>query len=170
MWREEFGCSVLIVHHWNKSKQEDGDRGGQQMYGSFAFHAWLESALHVNPVVEPDQDKIDTVVIEREFKAAPSGRSLRVRFAIDTVEKYTYDVIFEDDKAISPTMQQILDKIGESGPASTTELVQMTGHPRPRLSVELGKLVRLGQLKTHPNKGGRGVRSKYWLPDQEEPK
>lgn len=168
MWREEFGCSVLIVHHWNKSKQEADERGGQHMYGSFAFHAWLESALHVTPIIEENQDKIDTVHVEREFKAAPSGRALRLQFDIDTVENYTYLIKFQDDKTISPMMQQILDLVEQSGPQSTNEVAQTTGHPRPRVVDSLGRLVRLGMLKVAKG-GGRGKASKYWLPDQEPP-
>ncbi|HUV13119.1 MAG TPA: AAA family ATPase, partial [Acidobacteriota bacterium] len=77
MWREEFGCSVIIVHHWNKTKSEDGERFAQHMYGSFVFHAWLESALHVMPVIEEGDDQIDTVVVEREFKASEISEVLQ---------------------------------------------------------------------------------------------
>src|SRR6185503_9921228 len=77
MWREEFGCSVVIVHHWNKGKNEEGDRFAEHMYGSFAFHAWLESAIHVMPVIpeeDSEEQQIKQVLVEREFKAAVSGR------------------------------------------------------------------------------------------------
>lgn len=166
MWREEFGCSVLIVHHWNKGGLEEGERFAQHMYGSFAFHAWLESALHVMPVIEAEQEKIDTVVVEREFKAAPSGRSLRLTFEIDTQETYTYNVKFQDEKSLTAMEQQLIDLITESASEghTTPELVAMTGHARARVSEHLNKLVRLKMIVTSAG-GGRGRSSRYWLPE-----
>lgn len=166
MWREEFGCSIVIVHHWNKGGLEDGERFGQHMYGSFAFHAWLESALHVMPVIEPEMEKIDTVVVEREFKAAPSGRSLRLTFDIDSAESYTYAVRFSDDKTLTPLEQQLVDVIGESGSTglNTNEIIQLTGHQRSRVSTHLNRLVRL-QIVVVSKGGGRARASKYWLPE-----
>lgn len=167
MWREEFGCSVVIVHHWNKGGLEEGERFAQHMYGSFAFHAWLESALHVMPVIEEEQDKIDTVVIEKEFKAAPSGRSLRLTFEIDTAESYTYNVKFQDEKSLSPMEQQMIDLIAQSAQdgLTTPELVQMTGHARARVSEHLNRLVRMKTVVVSTG-GGRGKSSRYWTPDQ----
>jgi RecA-family ATPase len=166
MWREEFGCSVVIVHHWNKTKTEDGERFAQHMYGSFAFHAWLESALHVMPVIEEEQERIDSVIIEKEFKAAPSGRSLKLKFKIDTIEKYTYEVDFEDSKSMNATEQSLYDAISESSftGLTTPELVAITGHARARVSEYLNRLVRFKMVVVSAG-GGRGKSSRYWLPD-----
>lgn len=161
MWREEFGCSVAIVHHWNKTKSEDGDRGGQHMYGSFAFHAWLESALHVTPIVEDNTEKIDTVIVEREFKAAPSGRALKVRFNIDSAEKYTYEPLLEASTE-SPMAQKLLDLIAQTPGISLPELVAQTGHARPRVSENLAALVRHDKVDIAKG-GGRGKSNRYWL-------
>jgi len=166
MWREEFGCSVVIVHHWNKAKTEDGERFAQHMYGSFAFHAWLESALHVMPIIEEEQERIDSVQVEKEFKAAPSGRSLRLKFLIDTVEKYTYAVEFDDNRTLNATEQSIYDAISESSTTglTTPEIVQITGHARARTSEYLNRLVRMKMIVVTAG-GGRGKSSRYWLPD-----
>lgn len=163
MWREEFGCAVIIVHHWNKGKLEEGERMGQHMYGSFVFHAWLESALHVMPIIEEDQEKINEVRVEREFKAAPSGRPLQLKFEIDSSKEYTYEVIHQDDKTLSPMGQQILDLIAESGPQGTTtpELVAVTGHARPKVVDQLRKMVRNRQVAVLEKGGGRGKSARY---------
>ena len=168
MWREEFGCSVLIVHHWNKGKAEEGERFAQHMYGSFAFHAWLESALHVMPVIEEGQERIDTVVVEREFKAAPSGRSLKLRFAIDSVKDYNYEVVFEDDTKVGTKEQIIIDMIAQAGPSSTPEIVAATGYRRQEVVEMAGRLVRAKVLMGRKG-GGRNKPTMYWLPDQEAP-
>jgi hypothetical protein len=168
MWREEFGCSVVIVHHWNKGKVEEGERFAQHMYGSFVFHAWLESALHVMPIIEDDQERINEVKVEREFKAAPSGRAMQLKFVIDSTGEYTYEVVHTDDKTLSPMGQQIFDQIGEAGPdgITTPELVAITGHPRPKVVEQLHKLVRAKMIVVKERGGGRGKSAKYAVPPQ----
>jgi len=168
MWREEFGCSVLIVHHWNKGKTEEGEQFAQHMYGSFAFHAWLESALHVMPVIEEEQERIDTVIVEREFKAAPSGQSLKLRFAIDSVKEYSYSVVFEDDIRVGSKEQVILDMITQAGASTTPEIVAATGFRRPDVVEMAGRLVRAKLLMGRKG-GGRNNPTVYWLPDQKAP-
>lgn len=168
MWREEFGCSVVIVHHWNKGKNEEGDRFGQHMYGSFAFHAWLESALHVMPVI-PESGPIKEVEVEREFKAAPSARAMKLTFEIDTKESYTYQVNFDDSPVkIGAKEQSFLDMISGAGPSTTSEVVAATGIQRSDVAEIGGRLVRAKLLMGRKG-GGRGNPTYYWLPDQEPP-
>lgn len=171
MWREEFGCSVVIVHHWNKGKNEEGTRLAEHMYGSFAFHAWLESALHVMPIIpegDDDNQQINTIIVEREFKAAPSGRALRLKFDIDTVKEYTYKIEFEDSVQLSQKEQMIVDMISQAGPSSTPEIVAATGIARPDVATMSGRLVRAKILMGRKG-GGRGKPTVYWLPDQPPP-
>lgn len=159
-WREEFGCNVAVVHHWNKGKSDAGERGGQHMYGSFAFHAWLESALHVEPIVEEAEGRIDTVLIEREFKAAPSGRALKVRFHIDTVDKYIYEPQIEGNTE-SGHSAVLLDLITASQSGMTTkDLVEQTGFSRSNVVEMAGKLVKSGKVG-YQKGGGRGKPSLY---------
>lgn len=171
MWREEFGCSVVIVHHWNKGKSEEGERFAEHMYGSFAFHAWLESALHVMPVIPtPDEDdqRIKSVIVEREFKAAQSGRAQRITFNIDTTGEYTYAVEFDDNTKVGPREQLILDALDQSGPQTTMELVATTGIARSKMAEIGGKMTRAKLVQAR--KGiGRGRQTIYWLPTQEAP-
>jgi hypothetical protein len=168
MWREQFGCSVAIVHHWNKAKNESTERFAEHMYGSFAFHAWLESALHVMPVINEEQEQINQVIVEREFKAAPSGRMLKLQFNIDSVKNYSYSVSFLDEKTLTAFEQSLVDLIASGGPMTTPELVAATGHPRPKVVEACGRLVRAKMLNTTRG-GGRGKSTTYWLPDQEPP-
>lgn len=171
MWREEFGCSVAIVHHWNKGKNEEGERFAEHMYGSFAFHAWLESAIHVMPVVPNPEDadqQINTIIVEREFKAAPSGRALRLKFNIDTIKNYTYSVEFEDTGKVGPREQNILDMVSAAGPSTTGEIVAATGIKRSDVSTLSGNLVRAKLLLSRGG-GGRGRSTVYWTTDQEPP-
>ncbi len=163
-WREEFGCSVAVVHHWNKGKAEDGERGGEHMYGSFAFHAWLESALHVTPVIDDQEEKIDTVLVEREFKAAPSGKALKIKFNIDSVKEYSYEPLIEMSTE-TPMALKVLDLIQQTPGITTPELVVTSGYTRPRISETLAALVRAGKVRAERG-GGRGNSSKYWPRDE----
>lgn len=152
-WREEFGSSIAVVHHWNKGKTGEGERGGQHMYGSFAFHAWLESALHVEPVIEEGGGRIDTVQIEREFKAAPSGRPLRVRFEIDSVDKYLYQPHIEGISE-SGHSQDLLDLvIAHPEGLTTKDIVESTGFARSKIVEIMGGLTRRGKVS---RQGGGG--------------
>lgn len=167
-WREEFGCSVVVVHHWNKGKGDDGERGGQHMYGSFAFHAWLESALHVAPIIEESESQIDTVIIEREFKAAPSGRALKVKFNIDSVDKYQYlPEILEGTTAIAGHAGALLDiMMNHPEGMSSKDLIEETGFSRSNVIENMGKLVKQKKIRRVKG-GGRGVPTVYY-PIQEE--
>ena len=117
-------------------------------------------------MIEEEQERIDSVVVEKEFKAAPSGRSLRLKFLIDTVEKYTYAVEFDDNRTLNGTEQSIYDAISESGTTglTTPEIVQITGHARARTSEYLNRLIRMKMVVVVAG-GGRGKSSRYWLPD-----
>lgn len=159
-WREDFGCNVIIVHHWNKSKTEDGDRGGAHMYGSFAFHAWLESAIHVEPIIDPEGTRIDTVVMEREFKAAPGERALRIRFDIDTQKDYRYGIVHESE-SVGSIAQKLLDILSENtGWMTTGELITLSGYSRSTVTTETGKLTRMGKIEAQKG-GGRGKQSGF---------
>lgn len=168
MWREQFGCSIAVVHHWNKTKLDPDQRFAEHMYGSFAFHAWLESALHVMPMIPEDGSQITQVLVEREFKAAPSGRGMKLTFAIDSTKEYEYRVDFEDTEnpRITPMDDQFLALLQGAGTEgrTTPEIMAETGHPRPKVSEHLNKLVR-AKLVIGKKGGGRGVSSRYWLPE-----
>lgn len=72
---ETAGCAIAIVHH-NK-KADDNGRSGQQMLGSVALHAWVESALYVKSKEKLTHQSAE-VKVERENKLA-SDLKFRVR-------------------------------------------------------------------------------------------
>jgi hypothetical protein len=162
-WREEFGCSVAVVHHWNKGRSDEGERGGQNMYGSFAFHAWLESALHVTPIIEGSGEKIDTVTIEREFKAAPSGRSLKVRFEVDSVENYLYVPHIESGTESGHALVLLDHVLSTPQGLTAKDLVELTGFSRSKVIETMGKLVLSGKVDREAG-GGRAKPTTYFPP------
>jgi len=76
--RDRYNCSFCIVHHTHRLSDKGGQRKGEQLYGSMAFHAWLESAIHVRAFGDILETR--TVEISREFKAAGSFEPFFVYF------------------------------------------------------------------------------------------
>lgn len=72
---QKHNCSVAIVHH---NKKGDGNkRAGQDMLGSVALHAWVESAIYVREK-EISTTGVTTAFVERESKQA-NDYAFRVR-------------------------------------------------------------------------------------------
>ena len=77
--RDRYNCSFCIVHHTYKLPSKgDTRRKGEQLYGTMAFHAWLESALHIRAFGDIDETR--TIEVTREFKAAGSLEPFYVYF------------------------------------------------------------------------------------------
>ncbi|KKK90622.1 hypothetical protein LCGC14_2721160, partial [marine sediment metagenome] len=77
--RDRYDCSFCIVHHTHRiSTKGTAQRAGEELYASIAFHAWLESAIHIRPVGDIDETR--TVELKREFKAAAFSEKLYVHF------------------------------------------------------------------------------------------
>ena len=74
--RDTYGCSIMVIHHWNKNGSSS--RGGQRMLGSATLHGWTDSSLFLS------RDEGD-VVIEREFRGASSGGKLVLQVDADEV-------------------------------------------------------------------------------------
>ena len=74
--RDTYGCSIMVIHHWNKNGSSS--RGGQRMLGSATLHGWTDSSLFLS------RDEGD-VVLEREFRGASSGGKLVLQVDADEV-------------------------------------------------------------------------------------
>lgn len=66
---ENHGCAIAIVHHNRKPNDSGKIRSGQQMLGSVAMHAWVESGLYVQSK-ETIRDGVNEVKVDRENKLA----------------------------------------------------------------------------------------------------
>lgn len=77
---EQAGCAIAVVHH-NRKANDDKVRSGQQMLGSVALHAWVESALYVQSK-EQLTGQPATVKVERENKLA---EDMKFRVKIPTM-------------------------------------------------------------------------------------
>jgi hypothetical protein len=91
--RNNYGCAVLVIHHYKKGTKQTNNRGGQNVRGSSSFHAWVESAMYLRTTDSPYM-----VDIEREFRSFPSSEMLRVEVAMGApgVLQYHTQVYFGD--------------------------------------------------------------------------
>lgn len=86
--KQEYGCSVILVHHYNKGSA--GQRGGQRMLGSTTLHGWIESAWYIQA-----QDPVDgraLVTMDREFRGSGLHAKVDVALDIGDAGSMKYDV------------------------------------------------------------------------------
>jgi len=61
---KKYNVAMMLVHHLKKG-ETSGQRGGQMMLGSVAYHAWAEDSMYVSPIT-----KDGFLHVERESKLA----------------------------------------------------------------------------------------------------
>jgi len=138
--RYKYGCAVAIVHHTTKNTK--ATRGGERMYGSMAFHAWSESALHLTSAGG------SRIVLEREFKSAAGGAKLLVDFGDmesgwnPTVERAA-ESEFEDGAEAEHLV--ILRALG-AGEATSDDLALLLDLPKRTLQRRLKELADAGRV------------------------
>lgn len=86
---ENNGCAIAIVHHNRKPNDNGKTRAGQQMLGSVALHAWVESALYVQSK-ETVSDGLYEVKLERENKLVEDMR-FRIRIPQMWIERLGHE-------------------------------------------------------------------------------
>lgn len=143
-WREEFGCAVLVVHHWNKSN--DSGRGGENLYASFAFHAWLESALHIRPIVE-EGEQIREVTVEREFKADKTGSRFKIEWDIQTDRPGPSIYQPTVGTHVQTPQDDLMDAIESNPDADVKTLSQVTGIPTKQLQGKINDLLQKKKVR-----------------------
>ena len=82
-WRNEYGCSIAVVHHYKKGDGEGHDR----LYGSMALYAWSENSLFVT---KPRDSNISTIT--RDIKDAVNDYPISVQVN-DIEDKYDIEVV-----------------------------------------------------------------------------
>lgn len=137
--RDTYGCSIMVIHHWNKNGSSS--RGGQRMLGSATLHGWTDSSLFLS------RDEGD-VVIEREFRGASSGGKLVLQVDADEVR---YRVRVGEQKADGEdSTGVVLDYLSMyPGGQRLSDIVRGTGLTKYEVSKVLtsdGRVKRKGAL------------------------
>ena len=138
--RDTYGCSIMVVHHWNKNGSSS--RGGQRMLGSATLHGWTDSSLFLS---RDDGD----VVIEREFRSASPGGKLVLQIDSDEV-RYRVRVGEQKSSDGEDSVGVVLDYLSMyPGGQRLSDIVRGTGLTKYEVSKVLtsdGRVKRKGAL------------------------
>lgn len=143
-WRNEYDCSIAVVHHYRKSTGADT----QKLYGSMALYAWSENSL----LVQRESRDRNIVSIRRDIKDAPSDDKLSVEFLdIDG----SYDFLFKE--AGTPGDNDVLDAVrysGKSEPVTVKNIMDLTGMSERAVRSKVAELKKEGLIEV--DRRGRG--------------
>lgn len=143
-WRNEYDCSIAVVHHYRKSSGADT----QKLYGSMALYAWSENSL----LVQRESRDSNLVSIRRDIKDAPSDDKLAVEFLdIDG----SYDFIFKTEGA--KTTDVVLDAVKYSGqgePVTIKNIMDLTNMSERYVREKVSDLKKEGLVSV--DRQGRG--------------
>lgn len=84
--KQKYGCGIMIVHHYTKSKEHKSHRAAERMSGTGVFHRWLASAVYVE---RPDES-LPTVRLSGEHRSKASAGAFSVTFDLGTDEDLHY--------------------------------------------------------------------------------
>lgn len=142
-------CGVLIVHHTTKNTK--AVRGGERMYGSMAFHAWSESAMHLTP------GKNGVVRMEREFKSAAPGPRLDIALGDLSVGWYPVVVEAGDEEMVDESELVIETIQAHGGSVTRQQIEEALGMNTRAVQRKLREMIEEGALEVQ----GSGTSTRY---------
>lgn len=153
--RNKYGCAIIIIHHYNKSKSSA--RGGQNIRGTSQFHAWVECGIYVKTT-----GSSNVVLLEREFRSFPMQGELRVAVDLSNpgTNGYKVRVLDYDAKDDNVRMQkEMLNHLRVSS-LSVKDLRVKMGVANKTIKTWLDNAINEGVVK-EVRSGVRGVPSLY---------
>jgi len=137
--KQEYDCSVILVHHYGKGSSEK--RGGQRMLGSTTLHGWIDSAWYIQ-ARDPVNGK-GLVTVDREFRGAGIQEKLDLTLDIGDVGSSKYEVLEAEHGSSEDEGEDILRILEQSADAMGAEAI------RRKLGISRGLTERLlAQLVT----------------------
>ena len=175
--RNQYGCTIVVCHHYNKSSSNSGARGGQRVRGSSAFHGWVESALYVKVTQE-----LYTVDVEREFRAFQKMPNYKVKIELggsgDLYYNTTVEITAQSGNVKTKTVAQaaaselsqekLMDALSQ--PQTVRALEDLTGISNSALRRRLETYIKEGKVIKLEKGKGTGAPALYARTDYEEVK
>lgn len=168
--KTEYNTSVMVVHHYNKGTQQQGQlRGGARMAGSIMLYGWVESAWYLTKTEDEDGTSPDrdinlsessgsaTVTLSREFRMAGHFPDLDVHFEMGEVGNPEYRVVVGGVGSPHVTIKTLEDEIisilsNSNAPISKRALVESLGVDKETLRKALQGLIQVKRIV--PMEGG----------------
>ena len=151
--KQKYNCGTVLVHHYRKPKEDEGNDALAKISGTSVFGRWFQSALLVTA-----GDEAQSAVITPYHREFPPQGSIQVGFDLGNPESLDYDLDVTEKKDTIRTLAQAMVDLVESDPGiSIAELsAQMDiGKERCRRMVGKGPF----ELRPHRDKvslkGGR---------------
>lgn len=154
--RQRYGCSVLLVHHYNKSGSDK--RPGLRIRGSSVFHGWLENGLYVTR-----QDIEGKIKIEKEYRSFQSVGFDYVNFVLQDPGKLGYEVYVGDAEKTTALLKEQVVAYFQMGHLEVTAhtLVSRYGASQQGAKAVLDEMVEAGLLECkklgRKGKGGDAI-------------
>jgi hypothetical protein len=109
--KQKWNVGILIVHHYNKPRQDEDRHPGNRITGSNVFYRWFESALYLAKGKEPGQ-----VVMSLEHRGhAPTG-AIHLEFDIGEMGEDDYFVDVEVRRSETSGLRKGLKLLVEANP------------------------------------------------------
>jgi len=135
-WRDKYGCSIAVVHHYNKGNGETR----QKIYGSMAFYAWSENSL----LVTREEDNRNNIIIERDIKDDAGEEKIVVEitnftdgYEVEVAERNPHE---EKPKGAYAKIEKYLKTARAGDRISRKEIIDNTGLNPRTVSNTLNKL------------------------------
>jgi hypothetical protein len=114
--KQEYGVGILIVHHYNKPRQEEDRSPGNRISGTNVFYRWFESALYVEKLPQPGAVKVTS-----EHRGAPPSGGIQVEFDMGSMGELDYhvDLTFVKDSLRTDSARQMLADVVGASPGVT---------------------------------------------------
>jgi hypothetical protein len=131
------------------------------MYGSVAFHGWIESAIYTK--LEDERD--NTINVSHEFRAFPPSPSVNLKITMAEPGQPGYEVnVDEREVEIVVNKDELIDILRASPNLTEAEIQAASGWGRTKTKNELTKLLNDGIIVKDAGKGkGRGNGATYRL-------
>ncbi len=83
--KDQFQCSLILIHHWKKGTIGTKIRGGQRILGSTVLHGWVESAwyIEVRGTTESEEEERPKKKKDEDEMAGIKSPSANVKITLD---------------------------------------------------------------------------------------
>lgn len=163
--KQKHDTGLLIVHHYNKPRDNEDRHPGNRLSGSGVLYRWFESVIYLEKLKTPGQVKMST-----EHRGHAPGRPMHLQFDIGDMGELDYyvDVQVASDGASAGAPGSIreayLDRVRTAGREGVklSEVCDELGVSRQyghTLGKRLKKQVRMATKKTEGERG----RPPVWL-------
>lgn len=153
--KHEYGCGILIVHHYNKPKSDEDRSPGHRIAGSGVFYRWFQDALYLSKGREPGQ-----VTMELEHRGHAPTQGIHLEFDIGEMGENDYHVDVEVRKSDTGELRRNLRDLVEANPTGLklNDASELLGVSKDRVRKLVDRMgYRLERAKPDGSRGRPGL-------------